>query len=104
MLKGKLVDDVVMLRNENILNWLSDNEIPFEDEDIPELLLNVATLLEDENQPDWVLERENELLREDEKNLSLLIVDVNAPDKVNEVGWLFTDFAVVEYEDKHTLL
>ena len=74
MLKGKLVDDAVMLRDENILNWLSDNETPFEGEDILELLLNVPTVLDNENQPGWVFGSENELREEDE--ISILIVDV----------------------------
>ena len=69
-----MVDDAVMLRDENILNWLSDKETSFEGEDILELLRNVPTVLDDENQPGWVVGSENELREEDE--ISILIVDV----------------------------
>lgn len=97
-----MVGDTVMLSDENMLSWLPDNETPFEDEDIIELLINVTTELEDENQPGWVVGCENELTQEDE--ISILIVDVAVLDKVKKVGRMLTDFVVVEDEDKHAWL
>ena len=97
-----MVGDAVMLSDENMLSWLPDNETPFEDEDIIELLMNVTTELEDENQPGWVVGCENELTQEDE--ISILIVDVAVLDKVKKVGRMLTDFVVVEDEDKHVWL
>ena len=104
VLLDKLIGDAVMLRDEKILNGLSDNEIPLEDENILELLSNVATVLEDENHPGLELGKENELWQEDRKYFSLLIIDVTVLDKADKIGWLFTDFVVLEDEDTHTWL